>query len=157
VWLFKNNPIPIIFVHLAIVKRILAFSLAMVFLASSVGFTMNTHFCGGIAVQSTLSLGHEHLDCGMNMQPKACEKSESNMLKVSKNQCCDNQHLLLQIDDEVEIQQPSFSLNPIFFAAFVTSFVLEADYSQQSIVTFSDYTPPIPDKDILVLYRTLLI
>lgn len=138
------------------VKRILVLSLALVFLASSVGFTMNTHFCGGIAVQKTLSLGHEHLDCGMNMQP-TCDHDDPNMLKISQNQCCDNQHLLLQIDDEVEIHQSSTSFSPIFIVAFIESFVFTADFTAQSETTFADYSPPIPDKDILLLYHTLLI
>ena len=57
-------------------KKAFSIFLAILMLVSSTGIAANTHFCGGEAVERTLSLGIEHLDCGMAETEQSCSSKD---------------------------------------------------------------------------------
>ena len=53
-------------------KRILSILLAILMLTTNMSITFATHYCGGKAVKSSISFGHDELSCGMaKMDEKA--------------------------------------------------------------------------------------
>lgn len=139
------------------VKRILSISLAFLMLVSNIGFAMNTHFCGGEAVKTSFSIGLHNPDCGMADMDRDCETIPSTEEQIKSKPCCENQHQLLQLDENADVQATSVEVNPVFFVTFVHSFVQPILFADQSLVHNTYYSPPIPDKDIQVLFQTFLI
>lgn len=126
-------------------------------LISSIGFSFNTHFCGGEAVKKSFSLGLHNPDCGMAIMEVECEKAPSKEDQLTKKPCCENQHQVIQLDKNAKIQSTTINANPIFVVAFIHAFIQPIFYADQKLVHHTDYSPLIPDKDIQVLFQTFLI
>jgi hypothetical protein len=118
---------------------------------------MNTHFCGGKAVKTTFSLGLGNPNCGMEDMSKDCENLPSEQEQVSTKPCCENHHQVLQTDDTAKTQQISHGVNPVFFAALVRTIILPAIFSDKGQNTYAEYSPPLPERDVQVLFQTFLI
>ena len=138
-------------------KRIISISLALLMLVSHVGFTMNTHFCGGKAMETSFSIGPQNLDCGMSDMEKECESIPSKEKQIKQKPCCENQHQLLQLDENADVQITSIEVHPVFLIAFIHSFVQPVLFADQFPIHNTYYSPPIPDRDIQVLFQTFLI
>jgi len=118
---------------------------------------MNTHFCGGQAVETSFSLGVHNPDCGMGDMEEACSIRPVSETQFNPQPCCENQHDCLQFDENTQLEKVPPIVSPVFLAAFVSAF-------SQSIALPTahyqhvDYTPPAPpDKDIQVLFQTFLL
>ncbi len=125
-------------------------------LASNIGIAANTHFCGGEAVKHTLSLGLEHLDCGMDEGPKTCS-SQSGHDQINAKPCCDNQHELIQLDEDVTLVQPSLELNKTFVVAFIHSFVVQFFPINERVSFYPNYSSPLLKQNVQVLFQSFLI
>ena len=123
-------------------------------LFSNIGFSINTHFCGGKAVKTSFTLGLHNPDCGMDME---CEKVPSKEYQFAQKPCCENQHQVIQLDENLKIKSSTINTNPVFFVAFVHTFVRPLFFADQKLVHYTDYSPPLPDKDVQVLFQTFLI
>ncbi|MEQ8518626.1 MAG: hypothetical protein RLN79_07780 [Cytophagales bacterium] len=139
------------------VKRIISISLALLMLVSNVGFAMNTHFCGGKAVKTNFTLGLHNLDCGMSEMEYACEKLPTSDEHVKTEQCCENKHQILQLEDCVEFQNSFGNVNPLFVATFIQTIIEQLNLVDDAQSRFAEYSPPLPDKDIQVLFQAFLI
>lgn len=137
-------------------KRIIAISLAGLMLLSTLGLNMATHYCGGQAVISTLTFGHEHLDCGMGEAKLDCSL-QSSLPSFQKQTCCENNYATLHIEDEFksgsqlhQIQSP-FVLVEISFSddLFATAAASPQKYSK--------YLPPLIERDKQVFLQTFRI
>lgn len=117
------------------------------------GFALNTHFCQGKAVDSSISMGVEHLDCGM---PKM-DSNKNEGEQLSKQSCCKNLHQVIEVDNNQENGFPTFDLNHAFLISFVNTFVFDFLKTESKLVSFYSYSPPLPDKDVQVLFQTFLI
>ena len=126
-------------------------------LVSNIGFAMNTHFCGGEAVETTFTLGLGNPDCGMAKMEQPCQDMPSDQEQVKPKPCCENKHQVIQTDDTAKIQSSSPVINPVFFAAFVQVFIQPIVFADKSQTQLSDYSPPLPEKDVQVLFQTFLI
>ncbi|GAB3338570.1 hypothetical protein GCM10027429_23910 [Marivirga atlantica] len=126
-------------------------------LVSNVGFSMNTHFCGGEAVETSFSIGLHNPDCGMADMDGDCKKEPSSEEQVNPKPCCENQHEVLQLDENANLQAFSVDVNPVFFVAFIHTYIQPVLFTDQAFVHNTYYSPPIPDKDIQVLFQTFLI
>lgn len=127
-------------------------------LASNMGFSMNIHFCGGRAVKTSFTLGLHNLDCGMAMMEEGCDaEPTSNDTQVKAKPCCENQHRILQLDENADIKSATVNTNTVFLVAFFQAFIQALVFADQKLVHNSDYSPPLPDKDIQVLFQTFLI
>ena len=126
-------------------------------LSTNIGLALNTHYCGGHAMDTSFSLGHDDLDCGMTNMDEKIDLDLSNELQLRPTACCDNQHQMLQLDEDVDIQVVSKEINPVFLVAFVTSLVQPIVFIEKSISENELDPSPLPDKDIQVLYQTFLL
>ena len=88
-------------------KKLLAISLALILLFSNIGLTMATHFCGGHAVASEISIGHKQLGCGMPDMDVHKHFEPLKGIHFKALDCCENDFQNILIEDE-------FNSNPIF-------------------------------------------
>ncbi len=119
------------------------------------GFAMNTHYCGGRAVESSLSIGIEHLDCGMPAEKK--KKSNCEDEQLDKQSCCKNLHQVMEVDENQDTVFPVFNLNQTLLISFVYSFVFNFLNKEGKHVSVFPYPPPLLEKDSQVLFQTFLI
>lgn len=93
----------------------------------------------------------------MAMMEINCEPVPYKGDRFTKKPCCENQRQILQVDEKTEILSSSISINPVFVVSFFYAFVQALIFSDKRLVNNSDYSPPIPDKNILVLFQSYLI
>lgn len=126
-------------------------------LLSNTGYTMATHYCGGEAVESKLMLIKHNLDCGMPDMEQECEEDMPNGHQLSPKPCCQNEYQTFQVDDTFKTQVIEVAPNFVFVAAFVQRFILHTLYKSDTFPKYTDYTPPLPEQDIQVLFQSFLI
>lgn len=135
-------------------KKVLSIFLSLILLASTVNITLGTHFCGGIAVDASLMIGHQHLDCGMgSMDDMTSEKADDS--SISKK-CCDNDYKTLSTDHSLKTLslKKDFQKN-ILIHKVLTFEPLVASSTLPIAVPY--YRPPTVKSDIVVLYQSFLI
>ena len=138
-------------------KKILSVSLALIILFANVGFSMNTHFCGGEAVETSFSIGLHNPDCGMDNMDGTCETYPTAEEQLIPQPCCENQHQLMQLDEKATIQPITILTNSVFLAAFIAVFVQPIISADQTFTQNTEYRAPLPDEDIQVLFQTFII
>lgn len=126
-------------------------------LVSNLGIAMNTHFCSGLVVENSVSIGVGHLDCGMaNMEIK-CEANANQETQIIPEPCCQNTHQFLQIDDNVDVRAAKIELNHDFVVALVQTFMDFRPFLQEAKIQFAEYSPPPLQQDVQVLFQSFLI
>ena len=134
-------------------KAILSIALSLLILLSSSGVAYAKHYCGGFEMLSKVTLGEEHLSCGMKMNIPSCgdEKQED-------HGCCSNRYLKVQTDDHFAKVSFDFNFHAPWIPAFVTVFILpKLIVAEVPKSVFNEYLPPPIYKDIQILYETFLI
>ncbi|VAV82441.1 hypothetical protein MNBD_BACTEROID02-1455 [hydrothermal vent metagenome] len=133
-------------------KNITSLFLAFLVLFSTMSLTINEHYCGDILVDITVFTNVN--SCGMDMH--SSETNSQNI--ITKNQCCNNEHIVKKGQDELNISTNSLSFDQqLFVASFIYSYINLFEGLDNKITPFKDYSPPIVNKDIQVLYQTFLI
>lgn len=135
-------------------KKAISIFLASIVLLSSVGFAINTHFCEGRAVDSSISMGVELLDCGM---PMSGNENDGNGEQLDKQPCCQNHHQIVEVDQNQSNPFPAFELNHIFFVAFVNTFLVNESVTRKVQANYLTSPPPLVKQDILILHQSFLI
>lgn len=126
-------------------------------LASSSGIAYAQHFCGGMEMMSKVMLGERHLSCGMDME-SAEVSCENKNLADEQHDCCQNQIIKIQTDDNFAKASFDLQLDKTFVAAFFAVFVLpEVAISDCKTTPYRDYSPPFLRQDLNILYDTFLI
>lgn len=126
-------------------------------LASSSGIAYAQHFCGGMQMMSQITLGEKNLSCGMEEMeiPPECTAETT---AENHHDCCDNQIIKIQTDDNFAKASFDVKLNKTFVATFVSVFVLqEVDIASAEKTFFADYSPPPLEQDLNILYETFLL
>ncbi len=125
-------------------------------LTSHFGFAIGTHFCGGLAVEAKLMVGHVHLDCGMADMDNESEGKSDEVPYFDEKSCCENEYLNIEVKGEFKKSVEQSNLNVGFVAAFFISylevFLTDLDNSQ-----YTDYDPPLLTEDIPVLQQIFII
>ncbi|UTW63075.1 hypothetical protein KFE98_02665 [bacterium SCSIO 12741] len=138
-------------------KTILALFLSVILVASQMGITFATHYCGGKAVKASISIGMEDLSCGMNLQKSSCENHPFSSTTLSKK-CCENQYLQLGIEDSYKTSSQEVLPEQLkWVAAFVISYINLYLYTNSAEVAYLNYLPPLLDLDIPVLIQSFLL
>jgi hypothetical protein len=143
--------------------RILALSMAFLVLFSSVGFSMDLHYCQG-ELKSFSLIGkakscHEmakkvfcpHHQKMMTMSDEGCEKDQKD--------CCNNEKLFFQLDQDQQIQNLDLVLSQQlkqFIVAYL-SVILEMSIIKNEAIPYAQYKPPLIQKDIHVLIQSFLL
>ena len=133
-------------------KKIASISLAIFFLMSSSHLSFATHFCGGKAFKHALLFSPSELGCGMENGKDDCDKTT----KI-ENDCCKNQSILISIKDNFQPSLAKISVVPHFIFVTIAAILFSVPTVSSTIISFQDYHPPLPDKDIPVLFQSFLI
>jgi hypothetical protein len=134
-------------------SKIISILLSVLLLLSSTGITYAQHYCGEFEMLAKVTLGEEHLSCGMVMEVPSCEDNN-----VEDYHCCDNQYTSVTTDDNFAKANFSIDFHTSFSFAFVSVFVLrQVVEDKMSLDNLALYHPPPLYKNIPVLYETFLI
>ncbi|MGM1056654.1 MAG: HYC_CC_PP family protein [Bacteroidota bacterium] len=133
--------------------------LALLVLVSTFSFTVDKHFCGSFLVDqavfskaSTCSTDMHSDSCSMDMH------SHSGTDVMDQDNCCSNQNISVEGQDELKISFNSMDFDQqVFIAAFPFSFNELFGVLPQQVILYKNYTPPLIVKDIPVLNDTFLI
>lgn len=141
-------------------KKIFSILLSFILLASHLNLALGTHFCGGEAVETQITMGEAHFGCGMSDKDLSCKNSgETNNHDVSidKVPCCENEYQHLQVENEFVKDAAQLSFNVDFAVAFIyTTFNVDL-FPKIVPQSFTAHSPPPLEKDIQVLFQTFLI
>jgi hypothetical protein len=133
-------------------KNITSLFLAFLVLFSTMSLTINEHYCGKLLVDTTVFTKAN--TCGMDIHP-----SHTNSQNVKTNkECCNTIHILKEGQNELTISTNSLSFDQqLFVASFIYSYINLFEGLDNKITPFKNYSPPLVDKDVQVLYQTFLI
>lgn len=135
-------------------KSTVSLILALFLLFSTVGMAKTTHWCMGHAMDSAIGFGEKHLDCGMELPVD----QENEATPEDPSSCCENKTQHLQVDDDFQVSQLDFQLNPTFTLPLIQVFVVGFDFFTVSAFHFpAESSPDPPKRDFQLLYQTFLI
>lgn len=132
--------------------KILSVAMAFVVLFSTMSFTINKHYCGGILVDAALF--KQVKTCGMEQQlsntPLNCS--------ITKKNCCSEEQQLIEGQDNLKLDFNTLELQQkVFVASFVYTYINLLEGILNERVYFKEYSPPLIVRDIHVLDEVYLI
>lgn len=133
--------------------KIASILMAFVVLLSTMSFTINSHFCGDMLVDTSYFVKGQ--SCGMDMQ----QEKKSDECSVIKKNCCQDVASVVEGQDTLKItsfDQLSFD-QQVFIASFYYSYVNLFEGIHDKVIPFKNYSPPLVVKDIHVLDEVYLI
>jgi hypothetical protein len=135
-------------------KKVLAIFFALLLMTSHSGVVFATHYCMGEIAD--VQIGFEtHADpCEMAANPKSCELDSEAMNKMD---CCSDDYVQIQLNESYQTLASDAPIHMPFLIAFTYSYFniygVEVDQNPE----FSEYSPPILQQDIPVLFQSFLI
>lgn len=140
------------------IHKIVAVSMALLILVSTAGFAMSAHFCGGklqnVSFFSKVKTCETHIE-----KLPSCHKEQSSETNEEKNPCCEEQSIVKQAQ-EFKVQVDSLKeLKPdLKFIALVVQFVVAlVPESNHHFSSYTQYSPPLIERDIPVLVQSFLL
>jgi hypothetical protein len=135
-------------------SKIAALFLAVLVLVSSSFISVDTHYCCGKIVDSSI-FGKADV-CEMDMV--SC-KTENTTGTILKDNCCYNStvHKLGQVFEKynlINVNLKQFNFKPHFYFTTISNLFIEPKINSNY---FKDYSPPLVTKNILVLVQRFLI
>lgn len=133
--------------------KITSIAMALIVVLSTMSFTVNSHFCGDMLVDTSYFVKAE--SCGMDMQ----QEKKSDECSVIKKNCCQDVASVVEGQDTLKItsfDQLSFD-QQVFIASFYYSYVNLFEGIHDKVIPFKNYSPPLVVKDIHVLDEVYLI
>ncbi|MCO4821297.1 MAG: hypothetical protein KC469_04465 [Flavobacteriaceae bacterium] len=125
--------------------------MAFVVLFSTMSFTVDMHYCGGVLVDTAIF--HKVKSCGMDMQKPSTEGCS----KVKKN-CCSDEQIVLDSQDELQLNIDKITLEQrVFIASFVYSYITLFEGLDTDISLFEEYDPPVVIRQLYKIDETYLI
>ena len=131
--------------------KISSLIMAIVVLCSTMSFTIEKHFCGGILVETAIF--HKLEGCGMDM-----EKTSTEGCSITKKNCCSDEQEVIDGQDELQL---SFDMMSFDQQTFIVSFIYAYNNLFESLyeneTTYKDYKPPLVIKEIFKIDEMYLI
>lgn len=148
------------------IYRIIALSMASLMFLTSIGFSVDIHYCQG-HLKSFNFFGKAKNCYELANAPTPCEKHENripqqkdNGSSIDKKECCHNKLFHTLTDQNKEIQTSEFILSQQlqqFVVAYVVTFFIN-DFSQESTTAdYVHYKSPLIARDISVLIQSFLL
>ncbi len=132
--------------------KILAILMSFVVLFSTTSFAITKHFCGDTLIDTAVFNKAE--TCGMEMDLASTVEGCS----VIKENCCNDQQILIDGQDEVQIQFDKISFEQkVFIASFIYSYVNLFEGLDKNVSSFEEYAPPIVTNQIYKIDESYLI
>ena len=144
--------------------RIAAISLASLMLLFSTGFSMDVHYCQdqlkGVSFIGKAKSCHERQEKPSCHKTKmVCHTQNDSITNNAQDNCCHNEKLVIK-KAEVNATSPQLvsekNIQFDFVFAFVVVFIQQY-IVQMQVQPYEHYKPPLPDRDVLILYQTFLI
>ncbi len=88
---------------LVFLKALRVYTLAILVLASNLGISFSTHYCGGKAVLSSFTIANQELDCGMPIFGDVDADKEG--LCIYGTPCCETVRSLFDVADNYQLSQ----------------------------------------------------
>lgn len=160
--------------------RFIALTMALLLFTSSVGFSIDIHYCQG-ELKSLSFLGeaescHDRREavstekgCSAhqkkNAQKKGCSAhqkigQENKKCSIAEKDCCENKTMYFQANLDEQVKASIFVDNAsleYFVAAFVSTFVANDFSIESEMASYSNYKPPLIARDIPVLIESFLL
>ena len=141
--------------------RFIALFLALLMFVTSVGFTVDMHYCNG-ELKSFSLIGkakscHEKAKAPCPHHKKMMADNQGDAIDTKS--CCNNKMLHFQSDQDKQVQNFDIKVSPPlqqFITAFVTAFFTDG-FTQNDRPTFVHYKPPLIKRDIPVLTQSFLL
>ncbi|MEQ3664129.1 hypothetical protein [Olleya sp.] len=134
-----------------IFHKIMSLAMAFVVLISIMSFTVNMHYCGDTLVETAIF--HKAKGCGMEM-----EKPSTDGCSITKKNCCDEEQLVVDGQDELQLQVDKISFDQqVFIASFVYTYINLFEGLDNNVSSFEEYEPPLVIKQIFKIDETYLI
>lgn len=131
--------------------KIVSLSMAFVVLFSTMSFTINMHYCGDTLVETAMF--QEAKGCGMEMK-----QPETKDCEITKKNCCDNQQIIVDGQDELQLQINNLSFEKqLFISAFIFTYHTRFDKFNDTSTSFEKQTPPLVKRYLFKLNQTYLI
>ncbi len=126
--------------------------MAFVVMLSTVSFTVDMHFCGDSLV--SLTLLKEAKSCGMEMQEHTVSCEEM----IAANSCCKDKEFVKEGQKELKKSYQQFAAERItvLFPHFFT-YLHNIIIPENKPLRLEDYSPPLLNEDLKILYETFLI
>ncbi len=125
--------------------------MAFVVLFSTMSFTIDMHYCGGNLVETAIF--HKAKGCGMEMQKPSTEGCA-----ITKNNCCNDEQLVVDGQDELQLQVDKISFEQqVFIASFVYTYINLFEGLDENVSSYKEYKPPLVVKQIFKIDETYLI
>ena len=134
-----------------IFHKIMSLSMAFVVLLSTMSFTVDMHYCGDTLVDTAIL--QKLTTCGMEM-----DKPLTEGCSITKKDCCNDQKVVVDGQDELKISFDTLTLKQQFFAAsFVYTYFNLFVGVDENVTSYRDYVPPLVIREIYKLDETYLI
>ena len=125
--------------------------MAFVVMCSTLSFTVDMHYCGGVLVDTAIF--QKVKTCGMDMQKPSTEGCS----KMKKN-CCSDEQKVLDNQDELQLTVDSISFEQqVFIASFVHTYINLFEGLDKDIISYETYEPPLVIRQLFKLDETYLI
>lgn len=133
-------------------KKFIARTLISLLLVSNMSFVVATHFCGGSAVSTEISLQEAKSSCAMDGGVQSCSAEE-----VPENNCCENAIASLDLDSDFTLfANPLPSAFALDLPAH-SSFKLTAVAFKTISANYSAYSPPLPKQKRYISFQVFRI
>ncbi|MGB1269952.1 MAG: HYC_CC_PP family protein [Flavobacteriaceae bacterium] len=134
-----------------IFHKIMSLAMAFVVLFSTMSFTLNMHYCGDVLVETAMF--HKAEGCGMEM-----EKPSADGCSITKKNCCNDEQLVVDGQDELQLQVDKISFEQhLFIASFVYTHVNLFEGLDNNVSSYEAYEPPLVIRQLYKIDETYLI
>ena len=89
--------------------------------------------------------------------PKAQNGFCTTETTIKAKSCCEDQHQILEMDEEAESTSVTSLINLPFLVAYTATFLKPTLFTTAHNTQFSYYSPPIPIQDAQVLFQSFLL
>jgi len=131
--------------------KIMSLLMAFVVFFSTLSFTVNMHYCGDTLVDTAIF--HKAKGCGMEMQKPSTEGCA-----ITKKNCCDDEQLIVDGQNELQLQVDTISFEQqLFVASFVYTYISLFQGLDKNISSYEEYKPPLVIRQLYKIDETYLI
>ncbi len=131
--------------------KIMSLLMAFVVLFSTLSFTVNMHYCGGTLVETAIF--QKAKGCGMEM-----DKPSTEGCAITKKNCCDDEQLAFEGQDELQLQLDKITFEQqVFIASFVHTYINLFEGLDNNVSSYEEYKPPLVVRQIFKIDETYLI
>ena len=133
-----------------VLHKIMSLVMAFVVLFSTMSFTVSMHYCGDTLVETAVF--QKAKGCGMEMQKPSAEGCA-----VTKKNCCKDDQLVVDGQDELQLQVDKVSLEHLFIASFVYTYINLFEGLDNNVSSYEEYKPPLVIRQLYKIDETYLI